>query len=180
MDSRTPDVNDDSARLSVDPGEQVLVTADRPLLEYLPDEAFENLLVLTTTALPSRVDRQVRERGHDSSRVGVIPVTGGDVDYEGPLWVADRVGPADLTGLSMRFSTAFEHVRSGIGWVCVDSVSTLYMYAEERRVFRLLQSIAEACRRRDVRGLYRAVPNTLGEQTRGALNGVVDRSVTLE
>jgi len=159
-------------------GEQILATIphSRASLDTLPDRAFENLLVVSTGAGPAKIERAVERLGHDPRRVGVVPVLGSEVSYDGPLWVAERTSPSDFTGLSIRFSKAAAHLRSGTGWVCVDSVSTLYMYADERRVYRLVQSLASTLREHDVTGVFRVAPGTVEGQTREQLRGLFDGS----
>lgn len=170
----------DAALSDLSPGDQVLATVDhgRQALSVLPDRAFDNLLVISTGAGPDKIERQVRERGTDPSRVGVIPVVGSTVSYDGPLWVADRTSPSDFTGLSIRFSKAARHLTSGRGWVCVDSLSTLYMYADEQRVYRLVQSLTSALREQDLAGVFRVGPGTVTGQTREQLRGLFDEHRT--
>lgn len=163
----------------LDPRTQALLYRDgtQPTFDYLPDEAFDNLLVISTTALPNRIERSVRRRGADPSRIGVIPVTGSSVSYDGPLWVAKRTAPSDLTGISIRLSEALQHVRPGHGWVVFDNVTTLFMYARPDRVVRFLETVVDAVRERGARGVYVAVPGTLTPKNRERLEGVVDLTI---
>ncbi|WP_353634340.1 hypothetical protein ABSL23_15000 [Halobacterium sp. NMX12-1] len=110
------------------------------IVDALPESAFRNLLLVTTDGNLKRLERRVEERGGDPRRVGVVPVTGTEVDYDGPLWVTDRVAPSDLTGVSIQFSKAFEHVEPETGWVVVDGVGVLSMYVAGERLFRLLDT----------------------------------------
>lgn len=145
---------------------------------FLPDAAFENLLVVSTTALPSRIERAVDECGADPARVGVVPVTGSTVAYDGPLWVAKRTAPSDLTGVSIRLSEALRHVRPGRGWVVFDNVTTLFMYAQTDRVIRFLETVVEAVRERGGRGVYVALPGALAPESRERLEDIVDVALT--
>jgi len=179
----SPDGGDAGTDLEqVDPGEQVLVTVGHgdSALDVVPRRAFENLLVISTGAGPATVERVVERRGGDPRRVGVVPVLGSPFSYDGPLWVAERTGPSDFTGLSIRFSEAAGHLVPGTGWVCLDSLSTLYMYADERRVYRLVQSMTAALRERDVTGVFRVAPGTVDDETRGQLLGLFDDAVRME
>lgn len=162
--------------IPVEPQRQTLVTSsfDQQVLARLPDAAFENLLVVSTGLHPRRIERIVRERGHDPRQVGILPVTGGDVDYDGPLWVADRTSPADLTGLSMRFSEAARHLEPGVGWVCVDSVSTLYMYAAGERVYRFLSQLVSKLDAQSLTGVYCVSRGVLDDQEFARLTDLVD------
>lgn len=164
-------------RLDVAPGSQALVRTGGAGLPFgrLPAAAFENLLVVSTGRTPERVERALVDAGCDRlERVGVIPVTGSDVSYDGPLWVTDRVSPSDLTGISIRFSNALRHVRPGRGWVVFDNVSTLYMYASDDRVYHLLSRIGELTTQRDARGVFVVVRGMLDDETNARLRAIVD------
>lgn len=164
---------------AIEPGTQALLfsEATQPSFNYLPEEAFDNLLVVSTTALPSRIERFVIQRGADPSRVGVVPVTGSSVSYDGPLWVAQRTAPSDLTGISIRLSEALKYVRPDHGWVVFDNVTTLFMYAKADRVVRFLDTVTSAVRDRGARGVYVAVPGTLAPENREKLEELVDRTI---
>lgn len=166
---------------TVEPGEQVLVTVEGGKFGYdaLPDDAFQNLFVVSVGREPRKVQQAIEAQGADPKRVGVVPVTGSEVAYDGPLWLAERVGPMDLTGISIEFSRGFSHLTPGSGWMLFDSVSILLMYAGTERVFRLLDSIASACRGRDVRGIYAVDRNALTSETLNTLRGLVDRTIDL-
>lgn len=177
--SETP-IADDSLS-DVEPGEQVLVALQGGKLDYgtLPAQAYENLLIVSVGRDPRRVQQAVEAQGANPSRVGVVPVTGSPVDYDGPLWLANRVGPMDLTGISIEFSRGFGHLTEGAGWMLFDSVSILLMYAGTERVFRLLDSIAAVCRGRDIRGVYTVDQNALTPETMNTLRGLIDRTIEL-
>ena len=86
--------------ISVERGEQVLLTTG-PMdsaLRSLPDEAFENLLVVTVSDEPADIERTVTELGHDPARIGVVPVSATPVTSAATAWSAPRVSPSDLTG----------------------------------------------------------------------------------
>ena len=171
----------DSPALSLDPGEQALVSVPSmgTPLAYLPDDAFDNLLVVSATASPGKVESVVERRGGDPSAVGVIPVTGSPSEYDGPLWTTDPVDPSDLTGISIRLSTAMNYVLSG-GWVVFDNVNVLLMYGREDQVYRLLDSVADGVRERDARGAYCTVRDAVTDETYDRLAGLFDRTASVE
>lgn len=171
----------DPPALSLDPGEQALVSVPSmgTPLTYLPDDAFDNLLVVSATASPSKVEAVVERRGGDPSAVGVIPVTGSPGEYDGPLWTTDPVDPSDLTGISMRLSTALNYVLSG-GWVVFDNVNVLLMYGREEQVYRLLDSVSDGVRERDARGAFCTVREAVTDETYDRLAGLFDRTASVE
>lgn len=163
-------------------GEQLLIALDGGKFDYgwLPSEAFENLFVVSVGREPRKIQQAVEQQGANPRRVGVVPVTGSPVDYDGPLWLANRVGPMDLTGISIEFSRGFSHLTTGEGWMVLDSVSILLMYAGTDRVFRLLDSIASACRSRDLRGLYVVDKKALTPETMNTLRGLFDSTIEFD
>lgn len=137
-------------------GEQILLlrgSAGSPL-RHLPDRAFENLLVASAGQHPGEVEAAIRRRSLDPRSVGVVPVSGFDLGYDGPLWTTDRVPPSDLTGISIRVSQGFDHLEPGRGWFVLDSVTTLLMYADADRVYRLVDWLVRQCRTHDVTGVW--------------------------
>lgn len=156
-------------------GDQVMLDTDRGLtLGRLPPEAYQNLLVVTTTHTPKRIQSAVESGGGNPSEVGVVPVSGSGSTYDGPLWTADRVDPSDLTGLSMRFSDAARYLQPGQGWVLVDNVTVLLMYAPEENVYRLLSSLTSYLRGREIRGLYGIVRSAMNDETYQRFRGIFD------
>ena len=143
-------------------GEQGLVTVPSmvSVLELLPDEAFENLLVVTVRS-PRYVEEVVRRRGHDPCSVGVVPVTSTAFHYEGDLWVTKRVGSSDMTGISIETARGAQFLTAGEGWFVFDNVHALLMYNDDARLLRLLDSLATQFREADVRGAYAIVPETV-------------------
>lgn len=143
-------------------------------LETLPDEAFENLLVVTLGRSPNAIEKAVQERGHDPSTVGVIPVWGSSIDYDGPLWTTDVVNPSDLTGVSMRFSTAMQHIQSHNGWVVFDNINILLMYSPEERVHQFLSSVVKHVRERNATGVYCFVRDAMTDSTYSRFENLYD------
>lgn len=171
----------DSDEFPSRPGEQVLVSVPSmgsPLSE-LPDEAFENLLVVSGTAAPKKIESLVERRGGDPQKVGVIPVTGSPAGYDGPLWTTDSVDPSDLTGVSIRLSNALEYVMAD-GWVVFDSLNVLLMYGRENQVYRLLDSVVDSVRGRDARGAYCIVREAVTDETYSRFVSLCDRTGSLE
>lgn len=163
-------------------GEQCLIARSGGKFEYahLPEAAFENLFIVSVGREPRKLQQIVEHRGANPRSIGVVPVTGTSVDYDGPLWLANRVGPMDLTGISIEFSRGFGHLTPGRGWMVFDSVSILLMYAGTERVFKLLDSIAGVCRTRDIRGIYVVDQDALAPETMNSLHGLFDRTIELE
>lgn len=161
-------------------GAQALVETDRGIpLDRLPADAYENLLVVSTTQTPQKVEAAIERGGGDPADVGVVPVSGSQSDYDGTLWTADRVDPSDLTGLSMRFSDAARYLQPGRGWVVVDNLTVLLMYAPERRVYRFLSAMTSTLRDRDVRAYYGVVRTAMNEETYEQLRGLVSEELAL-
>lgn len=165
---------------AVPSGTQVLAEAPPhgSVVDVLPERAFDNLLLVQTSGSPARTERAVRERGANPAHVGVIPVTGSTVTYDGPLWVSERVSPSDLTGLSIQFSNALEYVQEG-GWVVFDNLSTLYMYADADRLYRLLSALTTATRDGGAIGVYVVAAGVMQPEHRSQLQSVTDEHVEL-
>ncbi|NHN58764.1 MULTISPECIES: hypothetical protein [Halorussus] len=175
-----PETTDDR-RFDLSPGEQALVSVPSmgSPLDLLPDAAFENLLVLSATASPEKIESLVERRGGDPRKVGVVPVTGSPGEYDGPLWTTDPVDPSDLTGISIRVSNALEYVSRG-GWVVVDNVNVLLMYGREDQVFRLLNSVVSTAREREACGAYCTVRDAVTDETYARLRDCCDRALAVE
>lgn len=162
----------------IEPGDQVLVESRRGLsVADLPPVAYENLLVVSTTRTPQKIETAVREGGGNPADVGLIPVSGSDPGYSGPLWTADRVDPSDLTGLSMRLSDAARYLEPGVGWVVVDNLTVLFMYTPEERLYRLLSSVISSFRRRELHSVYGVVRTAMGDETYSRFRGLFDDEI---
>jgi hypothetical protein len=171
----------DDGPFALPAGEQALVSVPSmgSPLSALPDEAFENLLVLSATASPEKVESLVERRNGDPQKVGVVPVTGSQTEYDGPLWTIDSVDPSDLTGLSIRASKAMEYVMRG-GWVVIDNVNVLLMYGREEQVFRLFESVASSARAKEACGVYCTVREAVTDETYSRFRNFCDRTVSVE
>jgi hypothetical protein len=162
---------EDDGPLDVPSGTQALVLAPslRSPLSFVPPSAFENMLVVSTTRSPEKIEQLVRERGADPSRVGVVPVSGSHVDYDGPLWTTSVVHPNDLSGIYERFERGMNHVKPGEGWVVFDNVNVLLMYAERSSVANFLDSVATNVRRRHAAGAYALVRDAVTDDTHASI-----------
>lgn len=171
----------ESSPLDLAAGEAALARhsgQDSPV-EHLPQRAYENLLVVTVAA-PKTVEAAVREAGGDPENVGVVPVSASPLSYDGPCWTADRVSPSDLTGISMQFARGERYLADGAGWVVVDGLGTMLMYAEEENLYRLLSHLISRARQRRLRHVTGLVGSVVSETTLARFRDLHDRSVSLE
>ncbi|UPV74903.1 hypothetical protein M0R89_02255 [Halorussus limi] len=157
-------------------GSQTLVRTptDADPLAALPERAYGNLLVVSARDHPKRLEARLERGGHDPANVGVVPVVPATCDYDGDLWTTDSVSPNDLTGIAMRFSDAIRHVESGTGWVVLDALGVLLMYADADRVCRFFQTLTNRVRAREVNGMYGANPDAIADETYERLRSMCD------
>ncbi|WP_232686036.1 DUF7504 family protein [Halobacterium zhouii] len=169
-----------ASTLDLTPGEQLLFekASKGPPFDQLPEEAFDNLLVVSTALSPSVIEQQITAHGHDPRSVGVVPITATDYRYDGPLWVSQRVEPSDLTGISIEVSKGFGYLEPSQGWLTFDSISTLLMYAEEDRVYRLLAWLASNSRENEVRSVFSLVRSMLADESYQRFRGLWDDVVS--
>jgi hypothetical protein len=167
---------DDDRVLEVDVGQQALVLTPslRSPLSVVPPDAFDNMLVVSTTRSPKKVEQLVRERGGDPNTVGFVPVSGSPVDYDGPLWTTSVVHPNDLSGIYERFERGMNHVKPGEGWVVFDNVNVLLMYAERTSVGNFMESVATTVRRRNAAGAYALVRDAVTDETYTRFGDIFD------
>lgn len=137
---------------------------DEPLLA-LPQPAYQNLLVISTRLTPGRIESMLRTAGKHARNVGVVPVTAAPTEYDGPLWTTESVRPVDLTGLGIHVSQAARHLEPGRGWVLLDSLTMLLMYAESTRVHRFTNTMMRNLAARNIRGIYCLCPDAVPDQT---------------
>lgn len=170
--------SDASGRLQLAAGEQALVAvpAIRSSLRYLPPDATDNALLVSSES-PGDVEESLEGMGAHPSNVGMIPVSGSRVEYDGPLHVAERVVPDDLTGLSMQVSTAIDALVPGRGWIVFDRLNVFLLYADERRVLRFLDHVAATARDANLRGLFCVVPDAIDARTYEKVKQRVDREI---
>lgn len=161
-------------RLQLPPGHQALVSLPPVGSAYsaLPPGAGDRLVVVSADS-PADVADTLEAAGVDPAGVAVVPVSGGRVEYSGPLDVTEAVLPADLTGLSMRLSDCLDGVGPG-GWVVFDRLNVLLLYADQKRVVRFLDHVADTVRDADLKGLFCVAREALAEETYGTLRRRVD------
>lgn len=165
-------------QLRVDAGTQLLVSVSsmHQPLSLLPTGMSGNLLIVSSQA-PATVEQALRDRGIDPTTAGLVPISGSEIEYDGPLWTSEPVVPDDLTGLSMRFTSALDALEPGHGWVLFDSLNALAMYAQEDRVCRCFDHLAEKARERDLRGVYTVAADALDDETTRSFERSVDRTL---
>ena len=174
-------VPDEGDVLDLTPGETALArlpTRTSPV-EHLPAEAYENLFVVTVDG-PEQVEAAVRAGGGTPVNVGVVPVSASQVGYDGPCWTAERVSPSDLTGISIQYSRGERYLQDGSGWVVVDGLETLLMYADETKLYRLLSHLVGRARERRLRHVTGVTSDALADETLARFRNVHDRSLHFE
>ncbi|RXK49037.1 DUF7504 family protein [Halorientalis pallida] len=157
------------------PGTQLLaaLSSMESALSVPPAGAFDNLLLVSPNS-PRQVEAELRDRGVDVSNVGLIPISGSEHGYEGPLWTTDTISPSDLTGLSMAFTRSLQHLTRGHGWVLFENLNVLLLYADEQQVYRLVDHLIQKTRARDVSAAYAVVEGAIGERTFARLRNRFD------
>ena len=168
--------------LDLAPGTQAIV--DKPpmatAITRLPSEALSNLLVVAVGRDPSTIETAVEDAGGDPSNVGVVPVSATPVDTDARVWQTPRVGPSDLTGVSIGVARGMRHVQPGEGWLLVDDLGVLLMYAEDSRVSQLLATVSGKCRTRRVKGVYALSRAAVGAGRYAQFRELFDAEVGLE
>lgn len=166
--------------LTLSPGEQVLAVhpSTDSLVDALPPSAFENLLVVSANHDLSVLERAVTVHGGDPAETWVVPV-GTETPGETTLRTTVRITPSDLTGLSIRVSQHLDDLRPDEGWLVLDSLGLLLMYAARERVARFLHWLATALRSRSAHGVFGVSAGTTTDETRRLLRQALDREVTL-
>lgn len=119
------------------------------------------ILVSADTAGDRAIEKyEAGEAEVDRSRLCVVDCVGRETDLS-PARVLPVSSPGDLTGIGMRFSKLYQElVRDGAGRVRtgIHSVSTLFAYADQRRVSRFIHTIAGRVRTVDGLGVFLADP----------------------
>lgn len=167
-------------RALLPPGAQALAPVaaeDEPLLA-LPPPAYRNLLVISTRHAPGRVESLLQRAGHDLDGIGVVPVTAASIDYDGPLPTAKPVRPTDLTGIGIRVSEAAKHFDDG--WVLLDALTLLLMYAESSRVHRFTSTLMANLAAKNVRGVYCLCPDAVEDATVEQFRSLFDAEIELD
>ena len=172
-DERRPD--DELAELQ--PRAQAIAKIDSMAnyLDFIPDEAFEgDIVVVSTHGHPRDIEERVERSSGDFDGVRVIPVTGSSLRYDGPLTVADRTGPNDLTGIGVRFTEFVQDLEGDEPWVVFDNVNVFMMYAEDKRVYRFMDTVVGKTRSIGARGVYFTVADAIKEGTYEKLRQLCD------
>jgi len=166
----------------LDHGEQVLVSVEdaTSIYDVLPDRAFTNLFVVSTGRSPHDIEAEVQRVGHDPNKVGVVPVTAMDGDYDGPLWTTDPVSATDLTGISIAFSRGLQHLQPDVGWFVFDDILTLLMYTDADRVHRLIDDMCQRVHQRSVVGVFVVERDLLDDETYGKLRHLCATEIRLD
>ena len=152
---------------------QALVTAG--------SERGEGMLFISTGATAERLLGACRRHrpALDASRLGIIDCSGQDI---GQLDADARVKyvstQSDLTGIGMKFSSLYESVYRDIPGgrirTGLDSLSSLAMYVDLRKLFRFAQTLSSRIDSAGGLGVYAIDPSTHDEQTISTLNQTVD------
>jgi len=135
----------------------------------LAGQPSEGAIVITTNSRASRVIDDCRASGMDVNpdRIGVVDCVD-DEDGSVPARVLTVSGPADLTGIGMRYSKLYQgfyegeidRVRTG---VC--SVSTLLSFSDLRTVSRFVHTVIGRIDGVDGFGVFLIDPETQDERT---------------
>ena len=161
--------------LRVEQGTQVLLSAssmDRPIRRLAA--IAEGPLLVVSSKSPSEVAAELSAGGADLSTAAHIPISGAEVNYDGPMWVCDPIVPDDLTGLSMRLSRAFASLADGDACLVVENLNVFLMYAAEDRVFRFFDHVTTNARDHGITGVYTLVADAVAEDTTARLRASVD------
>jgi len=171
---------DRPALADVEPGEQVILLQSETTasLSAFPADAYDHLLVVAFRDSPIRIERRIRDHGGDPSTVTVIPVSGTEIDYDGPLHVTDHVSPSDLTGLAIRLSDELDTRPSG-GWLYFRGLSVALMYVPPDRFFRFLDHAHRLAHVRDLRGVYEFYRAAISDDVYRPFRGLFDREIRL-
>lgn len=164
------------------PREQAVVSIDSTsdCLDVVPDRALDaDAVVVTTSCHPRNVEERAKCYDGDLERVRVIPVGDQSLQYDGPLTVAKRTGPTDLTGVGVRFTEFVRSLDSEDPWVVVDNLNVFVMYSDADRVCRFLDTVMEKSRKHGARGVYFAVQEAATDDTYRALTKPCDRELDL-
>ena len=171
--------NEDIRRpeLSLEQGTQLLLSLSsmQSPVTHLPADASRNLIVVSSRSSEAVADR-LGDAGADLDTVAHIPISGGKMTYDGPMYTCEPLVPDDLTGLSMRLSRAFGALGSG-GYLLVENLNVFLMYASESRVIRFVDHLTGMAGGHDITGIYTLVGDTVSEETYDHLRLSVDTEV---
>lgn len=182
----TTDEDRKGAVASLEPGTQAvaMVSAMQDPLRFLPDEAFDSLLVVCTRGDPRAVEERARDAGADPSEVLVVPVSGASIRYKGDLRLAERAAPSDMTKVGVNFTNGLTELRerndgSQCPWVVLDNFNIFLMYSNEKTVYRFMDSLTKEARRADARGMYCTVRDAIGDTSYSKFRSLCDTEIDL-
>lgn len=166
--------------IQLDRGEQVMVkvSAMTHPLDVLPEEAYDNLLLVSTKEHPKEIERSLKGRGLDPGGVVVIPVSGSRLRYSGDLHVSGRRGPTDLTGIGVDFMQGLSMVGTD-GWVVFDNVNVFLMYANEDNVYQFMDTAIRNTEKAGMRGAYFTVRDAIKDETYSRFLEICDGEIDL-
>jgi hypothetical protein len=181
MTDETTEDGDGNGVINLEPGTQAVakVPAMEDPLCHLPPEAFDDLLLICTRGDPSAVEEVVLGSGADPSRVLVVPVTGTSLRYDGPLRVAERTAPSDMTKVGVNFAEGLSEIDDEGGWVFVNNFNVFLMYADENTVYRFMNSLTNETRQAGARGVYCTVRDAIGDTTYEKFRQLCDTEIDL-
>jgi len=168
----------EDGKVDINPGTQAIVSvkAMSGPLELLPEEAFGSLLVVSTGGHPRNIEEKVREAGGSPSKVLVVPVTGSSLRYDGPLRLAERTGPNDLTKVGVNINNGLRELDRE-PWVLFDNINVFLMYADDSRVYRFMDTVVGSTRQAGGRGVYCTVREAIADQTYERLRQLCDQEI---
>ena len=159
-------------------GEQCLVYND-PLncaLQYLPEQAFQHLLIVTFRT-PSAVRESLERLDVEMDGIGIVPLSASDVaSVESPCQTK-AVNPSDPTALSVAYTEALECLPDGDGWVICERMALLEMYLDDGLVKRLIKHLTDRAAANGYRGIYELGLNSASAETIQTFEDTTDRSV---
>lgn len=169
----------ENGKVEIQRGTQAIVSikAMSEPVELLPEEAFGSLLVVSTGGHPRNIEDKVREAGGDPSEVLVVPVTGSSLRYDGPLRLAERTGPNDLTKVGVNINNGLRELDDREPWVLFDNINVFLMYADDSRVYRFMDTVVGSTRQAGGRGVYCTVRDAIADQTYERFRQLCDREV---
>lgn len=169
----------EGGKLDMMPGTQAIVSMkamDEPL-ELLPSDAFDSLLVVSTGGHPRKIEEKVREANGNPSEVLVVPVTGSSLRYNGPLRLAERTGPNDLTKIGVNINNGLRELDGTDSWVVFDNINVFLMYADDSRVYRFMDTVVGSARQTNARGVYCTVRDAIADQTYQRFRQLCDEEI---
>lgn len=160
------------------PGEQCLVYNDpmNCLLQYLPEQAFEHLLIVTFRT-PSAVRESLERRGVEMDGIGIVPLSASDVAPVDTPSQTKAINPSDPTALSVAYTETLETLPDDNGWVVCERTALLELYLEDEIMKRLIKHLTDRAAANGYRGIYELGSDSASTETIQAFEDMTDRSV---